>query len=141
MIEEVRALPADRAFAGVAEFRVGAAAALRPLPAWKAAADFLFAQVSFSVDALMRWRDANPVEIPVYAGVMVLASEAHAQRMASVIPDIDIPAGSVRNGSGQIASRVSKQPAIRSSSSATRAHSTECTWFRSADTEEEPPGL
>ena len=93
MIEEVRALPADRAFAGVAEFRVGAAAALRPLPAWKAAADFLFAQVSFSVDALMRWRDANPVEIPVYAGVMVLASEAHAQRIASVIPDIDIPAG------------------------------------------------
>ena len=85
--------PADRAFAGVAEFRVGAAAALRPLPAWKAAADFLFAQVSFSVDVLMRWRDANPVEIPVYAGVMVLASEAHAQRMASVIPDIDIPAG------------------------------------------------
>ena len=36
--------------------------------------------------------DANPVEIPVFAGVMVLASEAHAQRMASVIPDIDIPA-------------------------------------------------
>ena len=93
MIEEVRALPADQAFAGVAEFRVGAAAALRPLPAWKATADFLFAQVSFSVEALMRWRDANPVEIPVFAGVMVLASEAHAQRMASVIPDIDIPAG------------------------------------------------
>ena len=41
----------------------------------------------------MRWRDANPVEIPVFAGVMVLASEAHAQRMAAGIPDIDIPAG------------------------------------------------
>ena len=38
----------------------------------------------------MRWRDANPVEVPVFAGVMVLASEAHARRMASVIPDIDI---------------------------------------------------
>jgi methylenetetrahydrofolate reductase (NADPH) len=71
---------------------VGAAAALRPLPAWKQAADLLFAQVSFSVEALMRWRDANPVDLPVFAGVLVLASEAHAQRMASVIPDIDIPA-------------------------------------------------
>ena len=92
MIEEVRALPADPAFAGVGEFRVGAAAALRPLPTWKQAADFLFAQVSFSVDALLRWRDANPVEVPVFAGVMVLASQAHAQRMASLIPDIEIPA-------------------------------------------------
>ena len=92
MIEEVRTLPTEPAFAGVAEFRVGAAAGLRPLPAWKLAADFLFAQVSFSVDALLRWRDANPVEIPVFAGVMVLASDAHAQRIASVIPDIDIPA-------------------------------------------------
>src|SRR5215472_14861114 len=35
MIEEVRALPGDTAFAGVAPFRVGAAAALRPLPSWK----------------------------------------------------------------------------------------------------------
>ena len=92
MIEEVRALPADPAFAGAPAFRVGAAAALRPLPSWKQAADFLFAQVSFSVDTLLRWRDANPVDIPVFAGVMVLASESHAQRMASVIPDIDIPA-------------------------------------------------
>jgi len=92
MIEEVRALPSDPAFAGVPEFRVGAAAALRPLPAWKQAADFLFAQVSFSLEALLRWRDANPVQIPVFAGIMVLASEAHAQRIASVIPDIDIPA-------------------------------------------------
>ena len=134
MIEEVRALPADRAFAGVAEFRVGAAAALRPLPAWKGTADFLFAQVSFSVEALIRWRDANPVEIPVFAGVMVLASEAHAQRMASVIPISTFPP-TCANGSGPIASRVSRQPATRSSGSATRAHSTECTWSRSADTE------
>jgi methylenetetrahydrofolate reductase (NADPH) len=92
MIEEVRTLPADRAFAGVPQFRVGAAAALRPLPHWKHAADYLFAQVSFSIDALRRWRDENPADIPVFAGVMVLASEAHARRMAEVIPDISIPA-------------------------------------------------
>jgi methylenetetrahydrofolate reductase (NADPH) len=91
MIEEVRTLGSDEAFAGVPPFRVGAAAALRTLPAWKRSADFLFAQVSFSLQALLRWRDANPLDVPVFAGVMVLASEAHARRLAGVIPDIDIP--------------------------------------------------
>jgi len=91
MIEVVRALPGDAAFAGLPPFRVGAAAALRPLPAWKRAADFLFVQVSFSLESLLRWRDANPVDVPVYAGVMVLASQAHARRLAAAIPDIDIP--------------------------------------------------
>lgn len=96
MMEEVRALPADPAFAAVRPFRVGAAAALRPLPAWKRSADFLFAQVSFSLDGLLRWRDANPIDIPVYAGVIVLASESHAQRLGAAIPDIAIPAGLAR---------------------------------------------
>jgi methylenetetrahydrofolate reductase (NADPH) len=93
MIEEVRAWPGDTTFAGTRPFRVGTAAGLRPLPAWKRAADFMFVQVSFSLEALLRWREANPVDVPVYAGVMVLASEAHARRLAAVIPDIDIPAG------------------------------------------------
>jgi methylenetetrahydrofolate reductase (NADPH) len=96
MIDEVRALPGEAAFAGVSPFRVGAAAALRPLPAWKRGVDFLFAQVSFSLDELMRWRDANPVDVPVFAGVMVLASEGHAQRLAAAIPDIHIPDPLVR---------------------------------------------
>jgi 5,10-methylenetetrahydrofolate reductase len=72
-------------------FRLGAAAALRPLPAWKRTADFLFAQVSFSVEAQLRWREAHPVDVPVYAGVMVLASERHARTLAASIPDIAIP--------------------------------------------------
>jgi methylenetetrahydrofolate reductase (NADPH) len=91
MIEEARGLPAEAAFAGTAPFRIGTAAALRPLPAWKRAADFMFAQVSFSLDALLRWREANPVDVPVYAGVMVIASAGHAQRLAAAIPDIEIP--------------------------------------------------
>lgn len=92
MIEEVRALPGNAAFAGVRPFRVGTAAALRPLPAWKRAADFMFLQVSFSLETLLQWREANPVDVPVFAGVMVLASETHARRLAAAIPDIDIPA-------------------------------------------------
>jgi methylenetetrahydrofolate reductase (NADPH) len=92
MMDQVRTLPADPAFAAVQPFRVGTAAALRPLPAWKRSADFLFVQVSFSLEELLRWRDANPVDVPVYAGVIVLASESHAQRLAAAIPDIAIPA-------------------------------------------------
>jgi 5,10-methylenetetrahydrofolate reductase len=91
MIEEVRAIPDDPAFAGVQPFLVGAATALRPLPAWKRAADFLFAQVSFSIEALLRWREANPVDVPVFAGVMVLVSEGQAGRLAASVPDIEIP--------------------------------------------------
>ena len=92
MIDEVRALASDPAFAAVEPFRAGAAAALRPLPAWKRSADFLFVQASFSLDELLRWRDANPADIPVYAGVIVIASQAHAQRLAAAVPDIAIPA-------------------------------------------------
>ena len=92
MIEEARSCTAaDPAFAGVPAWRIGVAAALRPLPRWKHAADFIFSQVSYSADAQLRWRDANPVDVPVYAGVMVLASAAMARRLAAAIPDIEIP--------------------------------------------------
>ncbi|MEV4571051.1 methylenetetrahydrofolate reductase [Nonomuraea sp. NPDC049419] len=83
MIEEARAFSPD--------FHVGAAAALRPLPAWKRTADFLFSQVSFSVEAQLRWREEHPADVPVYAGVMVLASERHARTLGAAIPDIAIP--------------------------------------------------
>ncbi|MFL6073215.1 MAG: methylenetetrahydrofolate reductase [Mycobacteriales bacterium] len=79
-----------------AAFRVGVVTGLgRPLPAWKRAADFVFTQVSFSVDALLRWRDAARLDLPAYAGVMVLASPAMAGRLAAAVPDIDIPAALV----------------------------------------------
>jgi methylenetetrahydrofolate reductase (NADPH) len=92
MIEEARTRTAcDPAFAGVAHWRIGVAAALRPLPRWKRTADFIFSQVSYSADAQLRWRDANPADVPVYAGVMVLASAAMARRLAAAIPDIEIP--------------------------------------------------
>jgi 5,10-methylenetetrahydrofolate reductase len=92
MIEEARTCRAeDPAFAGVPAWRIGVAAALRPMPRWKQSADFIFTQVSYSVEDQLRWRDANPVDAPVYAGVMVLASAAMARRLAASIPDIQIP--------------------------------------------------
>ncbi|MEO3923942.1 methylenetetrahydrofolate reductase [Micromonosporaceae bacterium B7E4] len=68
------------------------AAGLRRLPNWKRTADFVFAQVSFSVDALLRWRESVALDVPVYAGVMVLASPTMARTLAASIPDIEIPA-------------------------------------------------
>jgi methylenetetrahydrofolate reductase (NADPH) len=91
MMEDARALGQDAAFAGAAPFRVGVAAGLRRVPSWKRAADFVFAQMSFSVDALVRWRESAALDVPVYAGVLVLASPAMARRLAATIPDIEIP--------------------------------------------------
>lgn len=92
MIEEVRRIRDEPAFDGVPPFEVGVAAQPgRPLPRWKHAADFVFTQVSFSVPDLLRWREAQSYAGPVYAGVLVLASEPMAHRLRASIPDIDIP--------------------------------------------------
>lgn len=91
MMDEARGLVDEPAYAGVAPFRVGVAAGPRRLPRWKQGADFVFAQMSFSAEALLRWRESVPPDLPVYAGVMVLASPAMARRLAATVPDIDIP--------------------------------------------------
>ncbi|GLY92527.1 methylenetetrahydrofolate reductase [Actinoallomurus iriomotensis] len=97
MIEETRAAAEDPTFAGCRPFRVGVTSGLRPVPAWKSAADFAFVQVSYSVDALLRWRESVCLDVPVYAGVMVLASAGMARNLAAAIPDIDIPEQLVDN--------------------------------------------
>lgn len=86
MIDEARAT----SFPGIAPFQVGAATRLRPVPAWKAEADFLYVQVSYDLEELLRWRDSVDLEIPVYAGVMVLASAKMAANLAS-LPQLTIP--------------------------------------------------
>jgi 5,10-methylenetetrahydrofolate reductase len=90
MIDEARQMTDESAFSGTS-FRIGVAAGVRPLPAWKRDADFFFCQVNYSNDALLRWRESTDVSGPVYAGVMVLASAGMARRLAATIPDIQIP--------------------------------------------------
>jgi methylenetetrahydrofolate reductase (NADPH) len=92
MIEEARSATDQSSFIGVDPFRLGVTAGhRRRMATWKLAADFVFVQVGYSVDAFLRWRDSNPTDKPVYAGVMVLASPGMAMRLRASIPDIDIP--------------------------------------------------
>ncbi|WP_433010363.1 methylenetetrahydrofolate reductase [Kribbella sp. CA-294648] len=86
MIEEAR----ETSFPGIAPFQVGAATRLRAVPGWKAEADFLYVQVSYDLDELLRWRDSVALDIPVYAGVMVLASAKMAADLAK-LPQLTIP--------------------------------------------------
>lgn len=91
MLDDIRTFSDGPAFDGIPEFRLGVTSRLAPLSVRKQTADFLFAQVTFSLDALLRWRERVAFDGPVYAGVMVLASAPMAGKLASEIPEIAIP--------------------------------------------------
>jgi 5,10-methylenetetrahydrofolate reductase len=97
MMDEARALAARPGLDRTTPFRVGAVAGPGALPAWKRQADFLFVQVAFSLGPLLRWREQIDVDVPVYAGVMTLASATMAANLAASIPDIHIPPTLVRS--------------------------------------------
>jgi methylenetetrahydrofolate reductase (NADPH) len=69
--------------------RFGVATGLRPLPTWKRAADFLFVQIGFSLEELLAWRARVDVTVPVYAGVIVIASPKMAKSLE--IPGLSVP--------------------------------------------------
>ncbi len=71
--------------------RFGAATGLGTLPSWKRAADFLFVQIGFSLDELLAWRAQLEVDVPVYAGVIVVASAAMARNLAVEIRGLAVP--------------------------------------------------
>ncbi|MFF5210864.1 methylenetetrahydrofolate reductase [Streptosporangium sp. NPDC000396] len=91
MVEEARAAVEEPTFGGCGPFQVGVTSGLRALPTWKTTADFVFVQVSYSLENLLRWRESVSLDVPVYAGVMVLASANMARNLAAKIPDIAIP--------------------------------------------------
>ncbi len=74
--------------------RFGVATGLRPLPAWKREADFLFVQIGFDLEALLSWRDQVDVPCPVYAGVLVVPSATMAANLS--IPGLTVPPELVR---------------------------------------------
>lgn len=76
---------------GAPPLRLGVTSRLRPLPRWKREADFLFVQISFSVDELVKWRASLEFDGPVYAGVIVLASPSMAAKLSTTIPELTVP--------------------------------------------------
>jgi len=89
MITEARRFSADQT--GTRPLRLGVTSRLAPLPAWKQEADFLFAQVSFSVESLLDWRASLDFAGPVYAGVIVVASAPMARKLSADIPELAVP--------------------------------------------------
>jgi 5,10-methylenetetrahydrofolate reductase len=85
MIDEAHAYDA-RTFTVGATIRVGTT-----VPAWKAKADFLLAQVSYDVDRLLAWREGLRYDGKLFAGVMVMASSKMALRIAAKVPEIGVP--------------------------------------------------
>jgi methylenetetrahydrofolate reductase (NADPH) len=90
MISEARRFSENRS--GPSEpLRYGVTSGLRALPAWKAEADFLLTQVTFSLDELLAWRSSVDFAGRVYAGVMVIASGAMARKLSADIPQLAVP--------------------------------------------------
>lgn len=91
MIDEVRSYSMGPLFEGYPEFRIGTVAKVgRPL-AWRQRADFVFIQVTYAQQRLLRWREALDFGGRVYAAVLVLASKRMAQRVNAALADIHIP--------------------------------------------------
>ena len=90
MIEEARRFSADADLAPK-PLRIGVTSQLRTIPSWKQEADFLFVQVSFSLDDLLRWRDTVDFDGPVFAGVIAPPSATMARKLSSAIPELAVP--------------------------------------------------
>lgn len=91
MLDEARRFTGDGGPA-TRPFRLGVTSRLVPLPSWKREADFLFVQVSFSVEELVNWRSTIDFDGPVFAGVMAPASAMMARKLSADIPELAVPA-------------------------------------------------
>lgn len=72
--------------------RVAVTTRLGPIPAWKEGADRLFVQVAWSIDDLLRWRDATTFTGPILPAVLVVPSTGMARRLAARVPELAAPA-------------------------------------------------
>lgn len=91
MIDEVRSLSGGPLFQGYPDFKIGTVAKVgRPL-LWRTRADFIFVQVTFSLERLLRWRESIDYTGKLYAGVLVLASSRMARSVNASIPEIRVP--------------------------------------------------
>ena len=91
MIEEIRVWGEDQTLLSGRPFRAGVTTRLGAVAPWKRDVDFVFVQVSFSAERLISWRDSVSLAMPVYPGVMVLASPSMAKSVAASLYEVDVP--------------------------------------------------
>jgi methylenetetrahydrofolate reductase (NADPH) len=91
MINEVRGFGQGPLFQGYPDFRIGTVCRVGKPLNWRSNADFVFSQISFNLDRVVRWRESLDYDGKLYAGVLVLASARMARRINATIPDIRIP--------------------------------------------------
>ena len=91
MIQQVQDFGSGPLFSGFPGFRIGTVAKPgRPL-GWRTRAEFIFVQISFATEKLIRWRDQLDHAGKMYAGVLVLTNKRMAQRINASLPDVRIP--------------------------------------------------
>ena len=91
MIEEVRSYGTGPLFQGYSDFRIGTVTKPGRELKWRSRADYIFVQISYSTDRLIRWRESLDFDGKIYAGVLVLASTRMAQRINASFPEIRVP--------------------------------------------------
>lgn len=91
MIDEVRHFGGGPLFEDYPDFRIGTVSKVGRELAWRRRADFVFVQVTYQLDRLLRWRESLDFDGRVFAAVLVLASSRMAARINASIPDIKIP--------------------------------------------------
>ena len=91
MLEEVRSYGSGPLFQGYSDFKIGTVTKPGRELAWRKRADFIFVQIAFGMDRLIRWRHKLDFDGKIYAGVLVLASARMAQRINASFPEIRIP--------------------------------------------------
>jgi methylenetetrahydrofolate reductase (NADPH) len=91
MIDEIHHYGRGPLFEGFSPFRVGTVARIGQPLRWKVRADFLFVQITYALDRLVRWRRSLRYDGRVYAGVLVLAGSRMARRVNATLPDVRVP--------------------------------------------------
>jgi methylenetetrahydrofolate reductase (NADPH) len=91
MLDEVKSYGTGSLFQGYPDFRIGTVAKTGRSLAWRARADYIFVQITYSLSRLLRWREEIDFGGKVYAAVLVLAGKRMAQRVNASVADIHIP--------------------------------------------------
>jgi 5,10-methylenetetrahydrofolate reductase len=91
MMQQVHDFGSGPLFSGFPDFRIGTVTKPGKALGWRSNAEFIFVQISFATERLIRWRTETDYSGKMYAGVLVLTNKRMAQRINAALPDVRIP--------------------------------------------------